>query len=47
MVAGQTVAVGRAFPATLERIDEWLPTLDGIGLALVPINGVVNRQPLP
>ena len=47
MVAGQTVAVGRAFPAPLERIDEWLPTLDGKGLALVPISGVVNRRPLP
>ena len=45
--AGQAVAVGRAFPVTLERIDEWLPTLDEKGLALVPISGVVNRQPLP
>ncbi len=44
MVAGQTVAVGRAFPATLERIDEWLPTLAENGLALVPISGVIDRQ---
>ena len=42
--AGAAVAVGHAFPVTLERLDEWLPTLAENGLALVPISGVVDRQ---
>ena len=42
--AGAAAAVGHAFPVTLERLDEWLPTLAGNGLALAPISGGVDRQ---
>jgi polysaccharide deacetylase 2 family uncharacterized protein YibQ len=41
---GVSVAVGQAYPVTIERIRAWVPTLDGKGLVLAPISAVVNLQ---
>ncbi|MBT5572079.1 MAG: divergent polysaccharide deacetylase family protein [Alphaproteobacteria bacterium] len=42
--AGVSIAIGQAFPVTIERIREWAATLDRKGIALVPISAVVDRQ---
>ena len=42
--AGVLIAIGQAFPVTLERIRAWAATLEGKGIALVPISAVVDRQ---
>ena len=42
--AGVSIAIGQAFPVTLERIRAWAATLEGKGIALVPISAVVDRQ---
>ncbi|MBO6783241.1 MAG: divergent polysaccharide deacetylase family protein [Alphaproteobacteria bacterium] len=42
---GVSIAIGQAFPVTIERIREWSDTLSGKGISLVPISAVVDRQP--
>ena len=42
--AGVSIAIGQAFPVTIERVREWAQTLDSKGLALVPVSAVVNTQ---
>lgn len=42
--AGVSIAIGQAFPVTIERVREWAQTLEGKGLALVPVSAVVNTQ---
>lgn len=42
--AGVSIAIGQAFPVTIERVREWARTLDRKGIALVPISAVVNAQ---
>jgi len=42
--AGVSIAIGQAFPVTIERIRAWADTLDEKGIALVPISAVVDRQ---
>ena len=42
--AGVSIAIGQAFPVTIERIAEWARTLEDKGIALVPISAVVDRQ---
>ncbi len=42
--AGVSIAIGQAFPVTIERIREWAETLESKGLALVPVSAVVNTQ---
>ena len=42
--AGVSIAIGQAFPVTLERVRAWAATLEGKGIALVPISAVVDRQ---
>lgn len=41
---GVSVAVGQAYPVTIERIREWVQTLEGKGLVLTPISAIVNLQ---
>ncbi len=41
---GYSVAIGYAYPVTLERLERWLMTLDEKRLALAPVSAVVNRQ---
>jgi len=42
--AGVSIAIGQAFPVTLERVRAWAATLEGKGIALVPISAVVDTQ---
>ncbi len=42
---GVSIAIGQAFPVTIERVREWSDKLSGKGIALVPISAVVDRQP--
>jgi hypothetical protein len=42
--ASVSIAIGQAFPVTIERVREWAQTLEGKGLALVPVSAVVNTQ---
>ena len=42
--AGVSIAIGQAFPVTIERIRVWADTLNQKGIALVPISAVVDRQ---
>ena len=39
-----TVALGRPFPATLDRLAAWISTLEGKKLALVPVSAIANKQ---
>ena len=42
---GNAVAMGQPYPVTFERLNAWLPTLEGKGIALAPVTAMVNRQP--
>ncbi len=42
--AGVSIAIGQAFPVTIERIRVWADTLNQKGIALVSISAVVDRQ---
>lgn len=42
--AGVSVAIGQAFPVTIERIREWTDSLDRSRIVLAPISAVVDRQ---
>jgi hypothetical protein len=42
---GSAVAMAQPYPVSLERLREWLPTLETKGLVLAPITAVANRQP--
>ena len=41
---GVSIAIGQAFPVTIERLRIWADTLNQKGIALVPITAVVDRQ---
>jgi len=42
---GTAVGIGQPYPVTLERIAQWVETLDQKGVVLAPITAVVDRQP--
>jgi polysaccharide deacetylase 2 family uncharacterized protein YibQ len=42
---GSAVAMAQPYPVSLDRLREWLPTLETKGLVLAPITAVANRQP--
>jgi polysaccharide deacetylase 2 family uncharacterized protein YibQ len=42
--SGSAVAMAQPYPVSLERLREWLPTLETKGLVLAPITAVANRQ---
>jgi len=42
---GNAVAIGQPYPVTFERLNAWLPSLEGKGIALAPITALANRQP--
>jgi polysaccharide deacetylase 2 family uncharacterized protein YibQ len=42
---GSAVVMAQPYPVSLERLREWLPTLETKGLVLAPITAVANRQP--
>ena len=41
---GVAVAMGYAYPVTVERLTQWIKGLTGKQLALAPISAVINRQ---
>ena len=41
---GAAVAVAQPYPVSLERLREWIQTLDEKGIALAPVSAVVNLQ---
>ena len=41
---GVSVAVGQAYPVTIERIRAWVQTLEAKGIVLAPVSAVVNLQ---
>jgi polysaccharide deacetylase 2 family uncharacterized protein YibQ len=43
--SGAAIGIGHPYPVTIERIAQWVETLDGKGLALAPVTAVVDRQP--
>jgi len=42
--AGYAVGIGSAFPVTIDRLQRWVQTLEGKGLALAPVSALVNTQ---
>ena len=42
--AGASVAIGRPYPATLERLREWVKTLESKGFELVPITVLAQHS---
>ena len=38
------VGIAQALPVTLDRLVAWIPTLEGKGIALVPVSAVAGRQ---
>ena len=43
--SGAAIGIGQPYPVTIERLAQWVETLDAKGLALAPITAVVDRQP--
>lgn len=43
--SGVAIGIGQPYPVTIERIAQWVETLDAKGLVLAPITAVVDRQP--
>jgi polysaccharide deacetylase 2 family uncharacterized protein YibQ len=41
---GVSVAVGQAYPVTIERLRAWTQTLEGKELALAPVSAIINLQ---
>lgn len=41
------VATAHAYPVTVERLVAWIPTLEGKGLALVPVSAIADKQIIP
>ena len=41
---GFAVAIGHAYPVTIERLADWLPKVVGRGFALAPISAMINKQ---
>jgi uncharacterized protein len=41
---GVAVGLANPYPVTLERLGQWLPTLEAKGIVLAPITAVVNKQ---
>ncbi|MEE8258876.1 MAG: divergent polysaccharide deacetylase family protein, partial [Sphingomonadales bacterium] len=44
---GQVIAIGHPYGATLRVLRDWIPTLEGKGLVLVPLSSVVEFNPNP
>ncbi|MDP1591852.1 MAG: divergent polysaccharide deacetylase family protein, partial [Prosthecobacter sp.] len=41
---GTAIAIGHPHDATLEALRQWLPTLEGKGIALVPVTEILRRR---
>ena len=42
--AGHAVGIGSPFPVTIDRLQRWVQTLEGKGLALAPVSALVDTQ---
>lgn len=41
---GAAIAIGHPHDATFEALQQWIPTLEGKGLALIPVTDVLRRR---
>jgi polysaccharide deacetylase 2 family uncharacterized protein YibQ len=41
---GVAVAASDAYPVTIERLAQWIPTLEAKGIALAPISATSDMQ---
>ena len=44
--SGYAVAMGSAYPVTIERIAAWLPEAEKRGFAIAPVSAIANKQAL-
>jgi polysaccharide deacetylase 2 family uncharacterized protein YibQ len=42
---GVAVGLGEVYPVTIERLAQWIPTLDRKGIALAPVSAIADMQP--
>jgi polysaccharide deacetylase 2 family uncharacterized protein YibQ len=42
---GVAVGLGEVYPVTIERLAQWIPTLERKGIALAPISATADMQP--
>ncbi len=42
---GVAVGLGEVYPVTIERLAQWIPTLERKGIALVPVSAAADMQP--
>lgn len=42
---GVAVGLGEVYPVTIERLAQWIPTLERKGIALAPISAIADMQP--
>lgn len=45
ITAGHALGIGDPYPATIERVVEWIKGLEKKGVAVVPATAIVNKQP--
>lgn len=44
--AGYAVAMGSAYPVTIERVAAWIPKAEAAGFAIAPVSAIAKKQPL-
>jgi polysaccharide deacetylase 2 family uncharacterized protein YibQ len=42
---GVAVGLGEVYPVTIERLAQWIPTLERKGIALAPVSAIADMQP--
>lgn len=43
---GYAVAMGSAYPVTIERVATWIPKAEAAGFAIAPVSAIAGKQPL-
>ena len=43
---GYAVAMGSAYPVTIERVAAWIPKAEAAGFAIAPVTAIAGKQPL-
>ena len=43
---GYAVAMGSAYPVTIERVAAWIPKAEAAGFAIAPVSAIAGKQPL-
>lgn len=44
--SGYAVAMGSAYPVTIERVAAWIPKAEAAGFAIAPVSAIAKKQPL-